>query len=115
MLCCALTLRIKQNMKSNTEKHQVMCMRENNPNYGCSYGGSKLHIITREETFEQLSEITAHYSVVVKKVNKMSGVIRKQKARGQKTPSCSAMDVLRPWIFYQFCLTTLKACARADK
>lgn len=41
--------------------------------------GSKLGIITREEIFEQLSEIAAHYSVVVKKVNMMSGVIRKQK------------------------------------
>lgn len=41
--------------------------------------GSKLGIITREEIFEQLSEITAHYSVVVKKVNMISGVIRKQR------------------------------------
>lgn len=66
-------------MKSNTEQCQVMCMRENNPNYGCSVMGSKLGTITGEKIFEQLSEITAHYSVVVKKVNTMSGVIRKQR------------------------------------
>lgn len=77
--------------------------------------GSKLGIITREEIFEQLSEIAAHYSVVVKKVNMISGVIRKQRDSKTENTIMLSMDVLRPWIFYQFCLTTLKACARAEK
>lgn len=54
-------------------------MGEKNPNYACSVMASKLAIITREEIFEWLSEIPARYSVVLKKVNMMSGVFRKRR------------------------------------